>query len=121
MIKTGSPARILGFFQRLTSDERLYAVGLCLSDERGADRHRRVPQRAALLGARAVHDASASTCCARRRACCTSPCARIDGDDAGHGAELVLVHDMSFIERRSEETRRYLFYFFAALALSASR
>ena len=31
LIKAGSPARILGFFQRLTSDERLYAVGLCLS------------------------------------------------------------------------------------------
>ena len=30
-------------------------------------------------------------------------------------ARLVLVHDMSFVERRSEETRRYLFYFFIAL------
>ena len=25
------------------------------------------------------------------------------------------MHDMSFVERRSEETRRYLFYFFVAL------
>jgi trehalose 6-phosphate synthase len=32
----------------------------------------------------------------------------------------VLVHDMSFIERRSEETRRYLFYFFIALAASVA-
>ncbi len=31
-------------------------------------------------------------------------------------AQLVLVHDMSFVARRSEETRRYLFYFFAALS-----
>jgi trehalose-6-phosphate synthase len=30
----------------------------------------------------------------------------------------VLVHDMSFVERRSEETRRYLFYFFIALGAS---
>jgi len=28
---------------------------------------------------------------------------------------LVIVHDMSFVERRTEETRRYLFYFFIAL------
>ena len=56
LIKTGSPARILGFFQRLTSDERLYAVGLCLSDSADADRHRHVPDRAALLGAHALHD-----------------------------------------------------------------
>src|SRR5262245_50726783 len=31
MIKSGANSRILAFFQRLTSDERLYAVGLCLS------------------------------------------------------------------------------------------
>src|SRR5258705_955310 len=32
LVKTGNTARIAGYFQRLTSDERLYAVGLCLSD-----------------------------------------------------------------------------------------
>src|SRR5579884_787439 len=36
----------------------------------------------------------------------------VDGALAGR---LVLVHDMSFIARRSEETRKYLFYFFVAL------
>jgi trehalose 6-phosphate synthase len=30
-------------------------------------------------------------------------------------AKLVLVHDMNFVDRRNEETRRYLFYFFLAL------
>ena len=35
--------------------------------------------------------------------------------DEPSGTQLVLVHDMSFIERRNEETRRYLFYFFLAL------
>ena len=34
------------------------------------------------------------------------------------GPQLVLVHDMSFVDRRSEETRRYLFYFFIALGLA---
>ena len=32
--------------------------------------------------------------------------------------QLVLVHDMSFADRRSEETRHYLFYFFLALGLA---
>ena len=32
------------------------------------------------------------------------------------GVQLVLVHDMSWIGRRSEETRRYLFVFFVALS-----
>src|SRR4030095_4940984 len=40
---------------------------------------------------------------------------RMDSESP-ESAALVLVHDMSFIERRSEEPRRYLFYFFAVLA-----
>src|SRR5438093_5015267 len=39
-------------------------------------------------------------------------------DLEAHGAPagtLVLVHDMSFVARRSAETRKYLFYFFVAL------
>ncbi|MEP7329498.1 MAG: trehalose-6-phosphate synthase, partial [Betaproteobacteria bacterium] len=31
LIRTGSSARILSFFNRLTNDERLYAIGLCLN------------------------------------------------------------------------------------------
>lgn len=34
--------------------------------------------------------------------------------------KLVLVHDMSFIQRRSEETKRYVFYFFIGLGLVVS-
>ena len=34
--------------------------------------------------------------------------------------KLVLVHDMSFIQRRSEETKRYVFYFFVGLGLVVS-
>ena len=73
MIKTGSPARILGFFQRLTERRAPVRGRVVPFRQRRADRHRHVPKRAALLGAHAVHDASASTCCARRKACCTSP------------------------------------------------
>src|SRR6266702_2020342 len=34
--------------------------------------------------------------------------------------QLVLVHDMSFIARRSAETRKYLFYFFVGLGVTVS-
>lgn len=40
-----------------------------------------------------------------------------DGTTAGR---LVLVHDMSFVKRRSEETKRYIFYSFSALGLVVS-
>jgi trehalose 6-phosphate synthase len=40
--------------------------------------------------------------------------------DSGRTGNLVLVHDMSFAERRSEETRKYLFYFFVGLGATVS-
>ena len=76
MIKTGSPARILGFFHRLTSDERLYAVGLCLSDDAAPIATGAFPQRAALLGARAVPDRRRAPAAHGERRACTSRCAR---------------------------------------------
>jgi len=36
-------------------------------------------------------------------------------DESGRVADLVLLHDMSFIERRSQDTRRYLIILIAAL------
>ena len=42
------------------------------------------------------------------------------GESADDGPMLVLVHDMSFVDRRTEETRRYLFYFFIALGASVA-
>ena len=115
MIKAGSPPRILGFFQRLLSDERLYAVGLCLSTDAAPIATGAFPTeiRCSTLapymtvGEHLLRTAKGVVHVAVRR---------IDAETASP-AELVLVHDMSFIERRSEETRRYLFYFFAALTL----
>jgi trehalose 6-phosphate synthase len=40
--------------------------------------------------------------------------------DGMPGGMLVLVHDMSFIDRRSEETRRYIFYLFVGLGVMIS-
>lgn len=41
-------------------------------------------------------------------------------DDAGVLGRLILVHDMSFIERRSTETKKYVLGFFALLAVAIS-
>src|SRR4030095_15645026 len=117
MIKAGSPARVLGFFQRLLSDERLYAVGLCLSSDAAPIATGAVPSdtRCSPLapsrtpGEHLLRTAKGVVHVAVRR---------VDAEPLP--AELVLVHDMSFIEQRSEETRRYLFYFFAALTVSVA-
>lgn len=36
--------------------------------------------------------------------------------EAGKMGDLILVHDLSFLVKRSDETKTYIFYFFAALA-----
>ncbi len=116
LIAAKSNQRITAFFARMVQDERLYAVALCLKPVgnpvatanfpreincaaletyRGADSHVLPSPRGPLhLAVRAVDEDPAST------------------------ARLALVHDMSFVARRSEETRRLLFYFFVALGVA---
>ena len=115
LIETGSTTRILGFFHRLTSDERLYAVGLCLAD-------RATPIATGAFPSELRCSALAPYLTVGEHLLRTAKgvvhvAVRPLGGDAPAGTELVLVHDMSFIERRSEETRRYLFWFFAALSV----
>jgi len=118
LIKTGNTTRIPSYFQRLTSDERLYAVGLCLSDSAAPIATSTFPGE--LRCSQLTRYMGESDHLLRTAKGVLHVSVRPLASDAPDGAELVLVHDMSFIERRSEETRRYLFYFFAALAFSVA-
>jgi trehalose 6-phosphate synthase len=108
-----NPGAIQQYFTNITHDERLYAIGLCASPSSPVVGSSEFPSD--------IH------------------CSDLAKDNAEHGqvierksgpllltvkplaavtpeARLVVVHDMSFITRRSSETRRYLIYLFAALA-----
>ncbi len=118
MIKSGPPLRLATYFQRLTTDERLYAVGLCLPGEA-------VPISTGAFPGELRCDALAPYTSAGDHLLRTAKgvvhvAVRPLDVEGAADASLVLVHDMSFIERRSEETRRYLFYFFAALTLAVA-
>ena len=108
--------RLGGLFERVIRDERLFATGLCSAD-----------------GTMLRHTANfpASLDCARARTLAASPDPRLqleggpvhvgihpiqatsDRDDA-----LVVLHDVSYIEHRSQDTRRYLLVFIVALGLT---
>jgi len=113
LLAEGGPSRIIAYFDRLTQDERLYAVGLCLPAMRAPIASERFP---ADVDCRAVADANEAK---------TAPVAADHGTlrlavrpittANGASGRVIIAHDMTFIERRSEETRRYLFYFFVAL------
>ncbi len=114
LIRARQRARVVDLFNRMVQDERLYAVGFCDS------RHNLVyktitfpagvscaqledlrpgPGRILRLPHGSLHAA-------------ISPVQDTAGNVLG---TLALLHDMSFIERRSEDTRRYVFYLFLGL------
>ena len=110
--------KIEEFFNRLTQDERLYAVGYCAASSGPVLASRWLPTqiRCADLarwegpGDHLLQSAQGPLHVA------VKPMA----GEATPDGRLVVVHDMSFITRRSEETKRYLFFAFMALAAVVS-
>jgi trehalose-6-phosphate synthase len=108
--------KIAQLFDRTMQDERLYAIGLC--DPRGK-----------LLYKTATYPASLgcpSDKGEKRQSLVKLPDGPVhvsasplvtDNQDVG---QLILVHDMSFIERRSADTKRYIISMFALLTVVIS-
>jgi len=114
----GKKAKIGSFFAHITQDERLYAVGYCATDRSAALASRAFPAdiRCADLsrweqpGSALLHGSHGPLHVAVKQMT----------NELGAAGKLVLVHDMSFVTRRSEETKRYVFYLFLALAAVVS-
>jgi trehalose 6-phosphate synthase len=108
--------RLGGLFERVIRDERVFAIGLCSADDRLLKRSTGYPE---ALGCKTAREVAARA----------DPRVRLEGGSVhvglqplqGGGAQegdLVLLHDMSYIERRSLDTRRYLIVFIVALGLA---
>lgn len=115
---SGAPneARLQPLFDRAVQDERLVALGLCSLD-----------------GTLLTHTASfpKDLRCSEAQVAADMPDPRrvlaggavhvgvhVVSNGSGPIAKLVLLHDLSFIERRSQDTRQYLIVFIAALGLA---
>ncbi|MEF8700589.1 MAG: trehalose-6-phosphate synthase [Candidatus Accumulibacter sp. UW26] len=117
-LAAGSKVKTANFFVRITQDERLYAIGYCATPESSPVASKLLPAdircdnlaRFETSGDHVLKSTSGPLHVAVEAL-------ERDGQAAG---KLVLVHDMSFVERRSEETRRYVFFFFAGLAIVVS-
>jgi len=110
---------ILEFFGRITKDERLYAMGLCNSAGSGmAVSTSQFPKEIRCSGLDRFAAPSESLLKSTQGPLYVSVTPlEIEGDSE---SRLILVHDMSFVERRSEETKKYLFYFFVGLGFTVS-
>ncbi len=109
LIRSKNDAKIKRFFDRAILDERLYALGFCMPDGRLSFRTANLPTD---IGC----EAAGTT-----RAQGTLHISQVPIDDEGvHYGNLILVHDMSFLGRRSVDTKKYLFWLFIALGLIIS-
>ncbi len=114
----GKKVKIREFFNRITQDERLYAVGYCASPTDKPLASRALPAEISCgeldqwegPGDHLLPSAKGPLHLA------VKPMV----SEAAPAGRLVLVHDMSFATRRSEETKRYVLYFFMALAAVVS-
>ncbi len=109
-------ARLQTLFDRAVQDERLFAIGLCSLDGTMLRRTASFPR---TLDCRQAQAASELP----------DPRLRLAGgavhvgvhaveSEKGPIAKLVLLHDLSFIDRRSRDTRQYLLLFIGALGLT---
>ncbi|KAB2873451.1 MAG: trehalose-6-phosphate synthase [Ideonella sp.] len=114
-VASGSTARLQALFDRTARDERLLAIGLCSKN-------------GVLLRHSAAYPTSLT--CAAAHTTAEQPDHRLElptgavhvgvypaGNNHASGDTLVLLHDLSFVDRRSQDTRQYLVIFIIGLGL----
>ncbi len=115
LIADGSKPGIVDLFDRMILDDRLYAVGVCSDAHSSPIATKNFPRalNCATLFGYGKGDGSEHVLASPQG---PLQVAVRDIDSAGRPeARLILVHDLNFVARRSEETRQYLFYFFVTL------
>ena len=109
LLEAKNRRRILQFFTRITQDERLFAIAFCPTEGEPVATPT-LPKEITCAGLQRFEDPKGNLLQTSTGPVLIS----IRGLSAGN---LVLVHDMSFIARRTRETREYLFLFFVGLGL----
>jgi trehalose 6-phosphate synthase len=117
-LAAGSKTKIANYFARIAQDERLYAIGYCATPDAQPLATRSLPPQIRCENLSQWQDAENPILNSARGPLhvAVKP---LNEEEEGAGW-LVLIHDMSFVTRRSEETKGYVFYFFMALAAVVS-
>ncbi|MGH8618151.1 MAG: alpha,alpha-trehalose-phosphate synthase (UDP-forming) [Burkholderiales bacterium] len=116
-VQAGRGSEVKRFLATLTQDERLYAAAFC--DPSGKLVYRSVAFPDGLACADHSEGATASWIAHLKRGPVHVGDVQVKNENQVFGS-LILVHDMSFVQRRSEDTKRYLFYLFAGIAAVVS-
>src|SRR5213592_3927999 len=118
LVRAGNRTRMVQVFTRITQDERLFAMGFCPP---GLSPPIATPTLPAEIRCAELEKFSgpADHLLKSRDGPLLVSVRLLDAQGPSAGT-LVLVHDMSFVARRSAETRKYLFYLFVGLGAVVS-
>lgn len=119
MISSGRGRRINDLFERMVRDERLLAIGFCNPQFDLVYKTVTFPASITCLTIRDVEPGS-STVLKLPQGSLHVAVSAVNSPFGEKLGRLVLLHDMAFIEHRSADTRRYVFYLFAGLGLVIS-
>src|SRR3989442_11772448 len=119
LVREGSRAKVLRFFDRIITDERLFAIGFCDLGRKMIYKTAAFPSSIGCAEDSGEAVVGESRLVNLQRGPIHVAINRVESEGAAYGY-LVLVHDMSFVQRRSEDTKKYIFYLFAAIAAIVS-
>jgi trehalose-6-phosphate synthase len=119
LLKDGAKNKILNLFNRITMDERLLAVGFCNNTAELQFKTTLFPLDISCLSliGKAGNEDSKIIKSPRGDLHISFYPITIDEKQSG---KIVLVHDMHYIQRRSQTTSKYIFYFFIVLGIIIS-
>jgi trehalose-6-phosphate synthase len=113
-----SKGKLLAYFDRIIQDERLFAIGFCDRESRLLYKTQTYPQAIKCDGPDTIQAGGTALLQLSRGAVHVSAVGiKENGQPVGR---LMLVHDMSWVQRRSSDTKWYLFYLFAVIGATIS-
>src|SRR4051795_13598099 len=109
----GARSRVQRYFERIMQGERIFAIGLC---DRGGNLAFASPTWPQSVKCPPPGDREARSWVLQLKDGPLHVSANPVSSDAGPLGNLVIVHDMSFVERRSADTKKYVLWLFAGIA-----
>ncbi len=113
LLTADSKTKLLAYFHRLIQDERLFAIGFCDRDNRLIYKTLTYPESIPCDGTGTINADKTALLQLPRGAVHVSA---VGIENSGRAlGRLMLVHDMSWVHRRSSDTKWYLFYLFGVI------
>ncbi len=113
LLAAESKTKLLNYFNRIIQDERLFAIGFCDREGRLAYKTVTYPNSIPCEGTSTINVGQTALVQLTQGAVHVAAVG-VEGNGRVWG-RLMLVHDMSWAQRRSSDTKWYLFYLFAVI------